>query len=42
MDPNELVKFLNLLRGYVPGYWRTRIDEVITKIGGTVKQREGP
>ena len=41
MDPNELIKFLNLLRNYVPGYWRTRIDEVIVKIGGTVKQKEG-
>lgn len=40
MNPNELVKFLNLLRNYVPGYWRGRIDEVITKIGGTIKQRE--
>ena len=42
MDPNELVKFLNTLRNFVPGYWRTRIDEVIAKIGGTVKRREGP
>lgn len=38
MDPNELVKFLNTLRNFVPGYWRSRIDEVIQKMNGQVKQ----
>jgi hypothetical protein len=37
MSPEELVKFLNVLRNFVPGYWRSRIDEVIGKIGGRVK-----
>lgn len=39
MNADELVKFLNTLRNFVPGYWRMRIDEVITKMGGTVKGR---
>lgn len=34
MKPEELVKFLNVLKFYVPGYWKSRIEEVITKIGG--------
>lgn len=37
MTPQELIKFLNVLRFYVPPYWRGRIDDVIRKIGGEVK-----
>ena len=37
MSPEELVKFLNVLRYYVPPYWRDRIDHVIQRIGGQVK-----
>jgi hypothetical protein len=34
---HDLVKFLNTLKGFVPGYWRGRIEEVIKQMGGTVK-----
>jgi hypothetical protein len=36
MDAQELIKFLKVLRnaGCLGGYWRTRIDEVIVKVGG--------
>jgi hypothetical protein len=34
MNAQELVKFLNVLKYYVPGYWKSRIEEVITKLGG--------
>lgn len=37
MNPQELVRFLNTLRHFVPGYWKGKIEEVITKIGGQVK-----
>jgi hypothetical protein len=37
MSAEELVRFLNTLRNFVPGYWRARVDEVIVKIGGQVK-----
>lgn len=37
MNANELIKFLNVLRVFVPPYWRGRVDEVITKLGGKVK-----
>jgi hypothetical protein len=36
MDAKELIKFLNTLRNFVPGYWRTRIEDVIRKMGGKV------
>jgi hypothetical protein len=37
MPAEELVKFLNTLRNFVPGYWRSRIDDVIGKMGGKIK-----
>jgi hypothetical protein len=37
MNPQELIKFLNALRHFVPAYWRGRIEEVIVKVGGQVK-----
>ena len=37
MDVDELIKFLNVLRCFVPPYWRNRIDEVIVKMGGKVR-----
>jgi len=38
MEPRELVKFLNVLRNFVNSYWRSKIDEVIIKIGGQIKE----
>ena len=38
MDARELIKFLNVLRNFVPGYWKSKIDEVIIKMGGQIKQ----
>ena len=38
MNPDELVKFLNVLRNFVPAYWKARIDDVIRKMNGTVKK----
>jgi hypothetical protein len=37
MEGKDLVKFLNTLRCFVPSYWRTRIDEVIQKLGGKIR-----
>jgi len=34
MEAKELVKFLKVLRLYVAPYWRSRIEEIIVKIGG--------
>ena len=36
MDANELIKFLKLLRnvGCLSNYWKNRINEVITQMGG--------
>lgn len=42
MNANEVIKFLNVLRYYVSGYWRGRIDDMIKQLGGTVREnREG-
>jgi hypothetical protein len=37
MNGNELVRFLNTLKEFVPGYWKGRIENVIKQMGGTVK-----
>jgi hypothetical protein len=37
MNAEELVKFLNSLRLFVNDYWTGRIDKVIRKMGGKVK-----
>lgn len=37
MNPPELIKFLNTLKNFTPGYWRGRIEEVIVKLGGKPK-----
>jgi len=37
MNGQELVRFLNTLKEFVPGYWKSRIENVIKQIGGTVK-----
>lgn len=36
MNAHELIKFLKLLRdaGCIDNYWKTRINNVITKLGG--------
>jgi len=38
MDAKELIRFLKVLRncGCLNGYWKSRINEVIQKIGGTI------
>lgn len=41
MSPEELINFLNTLKTFVPGYWRGRIEEVISKIGGQVRPSSG-
>lgn len=41
MTPEELINFLNTLKTFVPGYWRGRIEEVISKIGGQVRPSSG-
>lgn len=38
MNPQELVKFLNVLKYYVPPYWKDRVEQVIDQIGGPNKQ----
>lgn len=39
MTPDQLIKFLKLLRetGCIDQYWKTRINEVITKMGGNLE-----
>lgn len=37
MTGNDLVKFLNVLKEFVPGYWKGRINDVIKQMGGTIK-----
>jgi len=37
MNGNELVRFLNTLKEFVPSYWKGRIENVIKQMGGTVK-----
>lgn len=36
MNANEMIHFLRLLRnvGCLSSYWKTRINEVIVKLGG--------
>jgi hypothetical protein len=38
MNPDELVKFLNVLRNFVPPYWKDRIDHTIHKMNGKVRR----
>jgi hypothetical protein len=38
MSAEELIKFLNCLRNFVPPYWKDRIDHVIKSMGGKVKR----
>lgn len=38
MNPEELVKFLNVLRNYVPPFWKDRIDQTIKQMNGQVKK----
>lgn len=36
MTGQELVKFLNTLKEFVPSYWKGRIESVIKEMGGKV------
>ena len=38
MNADELVKFLNTLKNFVPSYWKSRIEDVIRKMNGKVKK----
>ena len=37
MNANDLVKFFNTLKEFVPSYWKGRIEQVIVQMGGKVR-----
>jgi hypothetical protein len=38
MNAEELIKFLNVLRNFVPPYWKDRIDHTIVQMNGQVRK----
>lgn len=38
MNPDELVKFLNALKNFVPPYWKARIEATIQRMNGKIKK----